>query len=183
MAIATLKYGAAAQTRFLYRTDDLATRVLGEGDTLSFTVPTAANEYAQTSDATKAYTFTGASFLLQDVIRLKLYIDLQAGQEVLNETLYLEIAEGNGEFKRSDAKISQRAVSDPSNAYLKAVLDLNPTANATVYRFRLVNEAGDVVSTELTYSVATYAYSAVEDKALTDAILAFGQAARNYNNV
>lgn len=182
MAIATLKYGAAAQTRFLYRTDDLATRVLGEGDTLSFTVPTAANEYAQTSAATN-YRFAGASFLLNEKIQLKLFIDLQAGQEALNETLYLEIAEGDGEFKRSDAKISQRAVSDPSNAYLKAVLDLNPTANASVYRFRLVTESGTVVSTELTYSVATYAYSAVEDKALTDAILAFGQAARNYNNV
>lgn len=180
MAIATLNYGAAAQTRFLYRTDDLATRVLGEGDVLSFTTPAAADEYAQTSAATN-YRFAGASFLLNEKIQLKLFIDLQAGQDALNETLYLEIAEGDGAFVRSDAKISQRAVDDPSNAYLKAILNLKPTANATVYRFRLVNEAGDAVSTELTYSVAAYAHSAVEDKALTDAILAFGQAARNYN--
>lgn len=180
MAIATLKYGAAAQTRFLYRPDDLATRVLGEGDTLSFTAPSAADEYAQTSAATN-YRFAGASFLLNEKIQLKLFIDLQAGQDALNGTLYLEIAEGNGAFVRSDAKISQRATADPSNAHLKAILDLNPTANATVYRFRLVNEAGVAVSTELTYSVAAYAHSAVEDKALTDAILAFGQAARNYN--
>lgn len=181
MAVAILNYGAAAQQRFLETPGELPTTKLN-GKTLSFETPTAEDKYAQADREGKAYAFSGATLLLQDRIRLKLYIDLQTGADMLDGDLYLEYGTDAGFAGAEKALLLQRGNEgdDKSNAHLKATLDILPTAFAATMYFRVVTAEGTVVSSTLTYSVSSYAARSTEDAALTAAILALGKAAENY---
>lgn len=183
MVIATLQYGAAMQKRTLHNMDNLATSVLGEEDVLSFTLTDPESVYAQEKDATKAYTFTGASLLLQDEIRVKLYIELAEGMEMSEGELFLEYATSADFTGAQRSAVVQRGNEGEtwrSNAHLKAILDVMPSAFTGAMYFRVVTADGTVVSTTLTYSVDSYAARVPAEAEMTAAIRALGIATANY---
>lgn len=183
MVIATLQYGAAMQKRTMTNMDNLATAVLGEGDTLSFMLTDPVNAYAQAKDASKAYNFTGASLLLQDTVRVKLYIDLAEGMKMSNGELFLEYATTADFTGAKRSALTQRGNEGEtwrSNAHLKAILDILPTACTGAMYFRVVTADGTVVSTTLTYSVDSYAARVPAEAEMTAAIRALGIATANY---
>ncbi|MBO5052309.1 MAG: hypothetical protein J6D31_08945 [Clostridia bacterium] len=173
LALGTLQYGAAAQTYFGYKTDDLATA--GLSGKVSFTLPEVTDKIAKSGSGD--YAFTGATLLLEDTLKLKLL--LQATDAPLADwaSCYLAV---NG--KRTDATI---ALNDGSTdgGKLKAVLSVPFSEFSTDYVLTLHAAGGTQVSDTLTYSVETYAArmgGVTEQAAVLDAIRTVGVAAANY---
>ena len=174
LALATLRYGAAAQTRFNHKTNALAgAGIVGDP---SFALDPVTDNYAQTGSGD--YTFSAATLLLQDTVVLKLYVDATAAPRADWEDLYLQ-AEG------SDAKIPlvlREGCADGSR--LKALVGVPYTKFAEDYSFTVYTEDGTPVSSTLTYSVASYAARMEEDEteltSLLDAIRTVGVAAEKY---
>ncbi|MBO5244357.1 MAG: metallophosphoesterase, partial [Muribaculaceae bacterium] len=173
LALATLRYGAAAQTYFDYRTDSLAGAAL-EG-TPSFTLGEVEDAYVQSGEGD--YRFSYATLLLQDTLKLKLYIDATESPRADWENLYLQI-EG------STVKIPLLAREGHTNGdALKAIVEIPQTKFATDYNFRVYAEDGTPVSTTLTYGVSTYAARMADEAKLTGLLTAIrtaGTAAVNY---
>ena len=173
LILATLQYGAAAQTYFGYKTDALATD--GINGEVSFTLPAAVDNIAQSGNG--AYTFFGAALRLEDTIQLKLLLDDTNDAYAGWSSLYLKV---NGQ--PANAKITLYE-SNEYGTLLQAVLDVPFAELATDYTITLHAADGTQVSSTLTYSVETYAARTANlaDQAdLLAAIRAVGQAALNY---
>lgn len=165
---ATLAYGAASQKFFGYRTDSLP--VAGS---LSFVPEAATDVTAQTEGGT--YRFKAATLLLQDALKLKLFID--ATDAAITAPLYLT-------EKSSNVRIPllPRGESTDGSEY-KAIVEIPYAKFGTTYEFTVVDGEGNPVSSTLTYSVGSYAVRMAGNSKLTEvltAIRALGQAAENY---
>ena len=176
LAIATLNYGAAAQTYFNYKTDNLAnTGVVGS---LSFTLPEA--ESALAFAGSGAYKFSGATLLLEDTVVLKLLVDAKADPAADYATYYVKAAD-------SDVKIAlKQRKGDTDGSHLKALVEIPFSKLGTTFTFAVYNGNGEQVSHALTYSVDTYAARTTdlaEQADLVAAIRAAGIASANYVNL
>ncbi|MBQ8351240.1 MAG: hypothetical protein IJY20_04245 [Clostridia bacterium] len=173
LALATLQYGAAAQTYFGYKTDALANA--GISASLSFTPDAPKDKVAQSGNGD--YYFDGATVLLEDTLQLKLLLTATDGARADWNSLYLAI---NG--KKTNATISLRS-GNTDGTYLKAILDVPFAEFSTDYQITLHAADGTQVSTTLTYSVDTYIARTANITAQADMLAAIrnvGVAALNY---
>lgn len=181
LAVATLNYGAAAQERFNAENTTLPNAGLTEEEKAYAKAGETAG-YDQTKDAGATYFFAGASLLLEDTVKLKVFVNAQDGKIAPDGDVYLEYATSADFADAQTVKLVQRGNEGDvkSNAYLKAALTILPDAYAKTYYMRVVDADGKVIGTVLTYSVAAYAERVPGEKTLTDRIMTMGKAAEAY---
>ncbi len=175
LAVATLNYGAAAQTYFGYKTDSLVNAVLSE-EQKNVTHGTSYETAAMTHlDGTPTVELKGATLLLNDRINIKLLVSSGV------EGARLQIA-SNESF--TDASTIDFVTEDETT--LKAIMDgLAPAIWNTSFYFRVVDADGNAISHTLRYSVAAYCQNMInkQDEKVTpvaDAILALYDAVAAY---
>lgn len=185
LAVATLNYGAAAQERFNAENTVLPNADLTEAEK-AYTLTGETADATLTTNADAIYTFAGASLLLEDTVKLKVFVNAQDGKTAPDGDVYLEYATSADFADAKTVKLVQRGNEGDakSNASLKAALTILPDAYAETYYMRVVqvDESGNatVIGTVLTYSVAAYAARVPGEKTLTDCIITMGEAAEAY---
>ena len=159
MALALLHYGAAAQKHFAtgeIAEENLADYGMGE---VSFTVGEATSDYAHTlpDGSNPAYYFSSATLLLLDELHMKVNLDLVEGRTAAEDLtkLTLQVADNEAFAGAASYTVSARA-DDEGHRYLKADFAVPTKEFSKPFYVRLVDDAGNAVSSTLTYSVNTY---------------------------
>lgn len=175
LAIATLNYAAAAQNYFDYKTDDLANKGLSDGQKA---VTHGTYEKALDIDPLAGATVAlkGMTLLLNDTVNFKLTVNTT---DITG--LKAQISADNGANWVDALRLE---ACDGGNGDYKAIFaGITPGAWNTDYQMRVVNGAGEPVSSTVTYSVSTYAVRMAgnaEVKSVTDAMLALYEKAAAY---
>lgn len=174
LAVATLNYGAAAQTRFGDDPADLPNKDLTEEEKnfslADSAIVTTASQTAKTEGMT--HKFAGVSLLLRDTVQLKLYVTGENGTSA--RIKYWTSDESQAQY----CDLQARNSTDP-NAW-KATIAVLPSAYAETYHFQIVDAAGNAVGTTLTYSVAAYADRVPSESTITARLITMGLAAEAY---
>ena len=159
MALALLHYGAAAQKHFAtgeIAEENLADYGMGE---VSFTVGEATSDYAHTlpDGSNPAYYFSSATLLLLDELHMKVNLDLVEGRTAAEDLtkLTLQVADNEAFAGAASYTVSARA-DDEGHRCLKADFAVPAKEFSKPFYVRLVDDAGNAVSSTLTYSVNTY---------------------------
>lgn len=177
LAVATLNYGAAAQTYFGYKTDSLVNAILSD-EQKKVTHGTSYETAAMTQlDGTPTAELKGATLLLNDRINIKLLVSSSV------EGARLQIAD-NTDFTGTGVSTINFVAENETT--LKAIMDgLSPAIWNTSFYFRVVDADGNAISHTLRYSVAAYCQNMLnkQDEKVTpvaDAILALYDAVAAY---
>ncbi len=177
LAVATLNYGAAAQTYFGYKTDSLVNAVLSD-EQKTVTHGTSYETAAMTQlDGTPTAELLGATLLLNDRINIKLLVSSSV------EGARLQIAD-NADFTGTGVSTIDFVAENETT--LKAIMDgLSPAIWNTSFYFRVVDADGTAISHTLRYSVAAYCQNMInkQDEKVTpvaNAILALYDAVAAY---
>lgn len=175
LAVATLNYGAAAQTYFGYKTDSLVNAILSD-EQKTVTHGTGYETAAMTQlEGMPTAELKGATLLLNDRINIKLLVSTSV------EGARLQIANNDGFTNASTIDFAAE-----NETTLKAIMDgLSPAIWNTSFYFRVVDADGNAISHTLRYSVAAYCQNMINKQdaqvaPVADAILALYDAVAAY---
>ena len=173
-----VNYGAEAQTYFGYNTANLANAgfeayqgfaSVKTPEMTSCTDKDAENNYAFFPDGAEYLTkIPGASLLLEDSVKINVYVDTKDTEGRLNEGRTLKVAytNVNGDVVFEEILITAAAL-DSSGKYYKVTFDSLKATDMRTPFLTWVEEDGQRISNTMSYSIESYGASVMNGTTAT----------------
>ncbi len=180
LMVELLKYGAAAQTNFDYKTDDLVTNILEEGDYAYEIAEVSYTNYRDWGTNDGEVKFQASNLNLEEKILTSILLNTANLTSCAVDGLTLVVADGAGNVIQEISGGDMLAAG--TNLYVAEISEINASNMRTVYTLTVyVNYGTDAqaaVSSEATYSVESYV--AIKEQEVAIAALRYGDAAQKY---